>query len=551
MKYKWTNLYPNKITKKQSPKEIVEILLSNRQIEPANENQFLNPLNPKKLTASQVGINKEEIKQAVKLIKQTGKKKKIIIYGDYDVDGIAAAGLLWESLWQRDYDVLPFIPNRDLGYGLKKEAIERLMNEHPDLDLIITVDNGIVAHQAVEYAKSKGIKVIITDHHQLSETLLPADAIIHSTKVAGSGVSWFLAKEFGYRQTDLVALGTISDLMPLTSYNRSFVKFGLEELSRSRRVGIRELKRVAGLNLGQPLSPWQISFILAPRLNAAGRIDDPLISLRILCSKNKIRAKELAEELDKINFLRQEMMKESFDLAKEVVHDRGLGLEKLIVIADKNFHPGIIGLIAGNLTEEYNRPAVVISKGPKVSKGSARSIPGISIVDLIRQTADVLINIGGHESAAGFSVQTSKLSKLNQRLVEIGQESISDENLILKKRFDFEIDFSLINKRLYRLGQKLAPFGCGNPKPTFLLRNARIMNLQTVGSDGSHLKLWLDDPTTPKIERIAAEAIGFGWGDWQEELLPGDTVNLIFNFNLNRWNGKETLQLKIKDMELC
>lgn len=555
MKYHWASKYPKKVTSEMSDKDILQVLLKNRSIPPDDIKDFLNPTNPRKTVPSDFGISGQEVAKAKKIIEEIGRSKKIIVYGDYDVDGLTASAILWQALWNKDYDVLPFIPNRDDGYGMKKEIIDRLIDQYPDLGLIITVDNGIVANDEIKYAQEKGIKVILTDHHQPSKKIPEADAIVHTTEIAGCAVAWNLAREFGYQGLSLVAMGTISDMMPLTGFNRSFVKFGLDELSRSRQVGIRELKKVAGVDFDQNLSPWQVSFILGPRLNAAGRIGDPLNSLRLLCTRNKSQAAELAEKLNTVNLERQEMMAEANELAKKFVDKK---LKKLIVIADEDFHPGIIGLIAGNLTEIYSRPAIVISKGSRISKGSARSVSGISIVDLIRQVSNDLIDVGGHEQAAGFSVETKKLDEIIEKLTAIGEEVISEDDLVVQKTADFEVDFSMLTKSFFRLGQKLAPFGVGNPSPTYLLRNARVVKSQTVGSDNGHLKLWLDDPETPKVERILseaksnlAEAIGFGWGAWDAKISPGDCVNLVFNLNLNRWNGRETLQLKIKDIELC
>jgi single-stranded-DNA-specific exonuclease len=550
MKKKWTPNYPKKLTKSDSPSKILRILTANRGISKSNIPGFLKPCRPPELKLEEVGINDKELNKAVDIIKQVGKKKKIIIYGDYDIDGLSAAAVLWEALWKSGYNVLPYIPNRKTGYGLKKSVIKQLINEHPDLSLIITVDNGIVAYGAVEYARKNGLKVIITDHHLVGSQQLEADAIIHSTEIAGCGVAWFLARRFGYQSTDLVALGTIGDLLPVTGINRSFVKFGLRELSRTNRPGINALKKIAGLEKNEELLPWQISFIIGPRLNASGRIDDPMGSLRLLCTKNQSRGLEIARTLDNLNKQRQEMTEFGVDLAEEILSKK----DGIILVSGSDFHPGIIGLIAGKLTEKFYQPAIVVSQGEEISKGSARSIPGVDIVGIIRQAKDLLIDVGGHPMAAGFSLETKNLNKLFKKLQNISSKEIKKTDLIAKKEYDFEIDFSLINKRFYSLVQKLSPFGVGNPQPSFMLKKAKVQEIRRIGSNSKHLKLFLDDPETPKIEQVPAdlaEAIGFGWGEWSEKINSGDLVNLIFNFNLNRWNGKEILQLKIKDIELC
>lgn len=553
MKYKWVRGYSSKVTSDYKPKKILDILAKNRGIKREDIKPFLNPPQVAKLRPESVGINPDNLEKAVKLINKN-KEKKIIIFGDFDVDGISATAILWEALWKKGYDVLPYIPNREDGYGLKKESISNLIKQYPQLSLLITVDNGIVAYQAVDYAKEKGLDVIVTDHHLKQSKSLHADVVVHTTQLAGCGIAWFLANQFGYQHSDLAALGTIADLLPLVGPNRSFVKQGLKELGSSTRWGIRALKKISGLKVDEDLVPWQISYLLGPRLNASGRISDPINSLRILCTKKQTRAFRLAHKLDSLNKQRQEMTSFGVELAKELVDEKS----KLIGVSTSDFHPGIIGLIASKLSGEFERPAIVISQGKKISKGSARSIPGINIVDLIRQAEDLLEDVGGHSMAAGFTLQTKRIKPLLTALDKIAEKEIQKSDLILKKEVDFSIDFSLLNRPFYQLIQKLAPFGVGNPEPKFLLENARIVNLQTVGSSQSHLKLWLDDPETPKVERIAAEVksgltevIGFGWGEWEKKLTPGDMINLVFNLNLNRWNGKERLQLKIKDIELC
>ncbi len=561
MKNKWIPNYPEKITKSDGRRKILRILTANRGIDKSDLKSFLKPCRPAELRHKDIGISEKELNKAVEIIKQVGKKKKIIIYGDYDIDGLSAAAVLWEALWKSGYNVLPYIPDRKTGYGLKKSVIKRLIKKYPDLSLIITVDNGIVAYSAVEFARDKGLKVIVTDHHLTGSQQLKADALIHSTQIAGCGVAWFLARQFGYQSTGLVALGTIGDLLPVTGVNRSFVKFGLQELSRTTRPGINALKKVTGLEKNQQLLPWQISFIIGPRLNASGRVDDPMGSLRLLCTKNPRRALEIAQSLDNLNKQRREMTEFGVDLAEEILSKK----DEIILVSSSDFHPGIIGLIAGKLTEKFYRPAVAVSQGEEVSKGSARSIPGVDIVEIIRQAKDLLIDVGGHPMAAGFSVETKNLDKLFKELQKTARKSIKKSDLVAKKKLDCEIDFSLIDKRFYNFIQKLSPFGVGNPQPTFMLKKAKIQRIKRIGSNSRHLKLYLDDPRTSKIEQIPAEAksdlaeakfdlaeaIGFGWGEWSEKINSGDLVNLVFNFNLNRWNGKETLQLKIKDIELC
>ena len=554
MKKKWLVLCSKKITKKSSEKKIISLLLKNREI---SVDSLLDASSAKDLDGSLAGIKKSSLKKAVKLINEIGKKKRrsrvfdanIIVYGDYDADGLCATAILWQALWQKKFNVLPYIPDRiNDGYGINPQTIKKLKNKYPDLALIITVDNGIVAHKAVKFARKQGIKVIITDHHLPPPRgdLPLAEVIVHSVKLSGSGVAWFLAREFGYRDLDLAAIGTIADMLPLQEVNRNLVKLGLSDLGQTRKIGLKLLMQRANLSRsGGGILPWQVSFILAPRLNAVGRLADAMDGLRLLCTVNREKATVLAGRLDEINKKRQQITNSCLERARKKV---GSSKEKLILTADKSYHQGIIGLVAGKLAQEFYRPAIVIWRGDGYSKGSARSVSGCNIIELIRKAKDLLVDLGGHPMAAGFTIETKNIEKFIRQMKKIAEKRIKPKLLIPQLKIDFEIDFSLINENFYQLISKLAPFGFGNPEPVFLLRNARVTNLRTMGKSEQHLKLWLDDPRTPVVERLAAEAVGFGWGKWRDKLLPGGLVDLVFNLNLNHWNGRETIQLKIKDL---
>ncbi len=546
---KWLILYPKKVTQEFSKERILELLLENRG---ASRPQGQIALAKDQVDPELAGIATQSLAAAIGLIQKAIRhEKKIIIYGDYDVDGLTATAVLWEALWRQGAKVLPFIPDRIRdGYGINPKTIRRLKKQHPDLELIITVDNGIGAHEAVALAHDLGIQIIISDHHLAPNYLPEAEAIIHSPQLAGVGVAWFLAREFGYQDLDLVALGTVADLLPLQGINHQLVKLGLKELADTRRVGLRELMTRAGLKNKEELSSWEISFILAPRLNAVGRLAQAIDGLRLLCAdyfpQKEQLAIELASRLEQINNQRQDLMNQSFEDAQKKVGSR---LKKILFAADESYHQGIIGLVAGKLVEKFYRPAIVVWRGERYSKGSARSIPGCNIVELIKAAEDLLVDLGGHPMAAGFTIETENIEKFAQRIEQIAESVIEPESLIPQLKIDFEIDFSLVNKDFYQLIRGLAPFGFGNPEPTFLIRQARVVNLRVMGKQEQHLKLWLDDPQTPLVERLVAEAIGFGWGEWSNRLLPGDLVDVVFNLGLNRWNGRETLQLKIKDLK--
>jgi len=542
----WFLKFKKKLTKDSSSQEILSILLKNRGVKKTNLDEFLRISSPDKITPGQVGIKKSELKKAKKVIEEIGKENLIIIYGDYDVDGLTATAIIWEALWKQGYNVIPFIPDRKKdGYGLNPKSVKRLKKENPKLSGIITVDNGIVAIKGVKAAKDLGLKVVITDHHLPADSLPPADAIVQTVKLAGVGVSWFLAKEFGPQIHDLVAIGTIADMMPLVSANRSFVKFGLRELCVSKRIGLQLLKAKIGIKPDKEILPWQVSFLIAPRLNAAGRLNQAIDALRLICTKDKKKAAELVDKLNNINNQRQDLTLLGLEHAKK----NFVNNKDLITIAEsKNYHLGVIGLIAGKLMESCSKPAIAISKGKEISKGSARSVPGVNILDLIKSQKKFLIDVGGHKMAAGFSLKTKNLEKFIKALKKDAKKEIDKKDLIPKLKIDAEIDFALISKRFYVLIQELSPFGFGNPEPIFLIKNARIVKLQALGKEKAHLKLHLDDPETEKIEKIVAEAIGFGFGNWQKNLDVGDLVDLAASIDLNYWNGRETIQLKIKDL---
>lgn len=542
-KKKWVLLHDKKILRDDYPDKILKILLKNRKITAREKETFLSPLRPKTLTPRMVGISKMDLDAAVKLIKKS-KKFKIIIYGDYDADGLCASAILWEVLWSKGYDVIPFIPDREKdGYGINPQSVKKLKKNYPDLGLIITVDNGIVANKGVKMAKELGIKVIVTDHHLASGKPPDADVIVHSTKLAGSAVAWFLSFWLGAGSLELAALGTIADMLPLLGPNRSFVKYGLKEMARTKRVGLKTLKKKGKVD-GEVL-PWHVSFILAPRLNAAGRLSEAIDGLRLLCTKSSQKAKELADKLERINYRRQRMTVDGLKNAKDQVKDSS---EKILFAIDSSYHPGIIGLIAGKLADEFHRPTIVISKGKTLSKGSARSVNGCNIIEMIRKWGKFLIDAGGHPMAAGFTIETKNIDKFVKQMTKSAKRVIKKEDLIPRLKIDFEINFDLISKKFYNFVQKLSPFGLGNPEPLFLVKGARVVRSQALGAKKQHLKIWLDDPGTKAIERVVAEAIGFGWGDFWNDLVSGDLVDLVASLSLNRWQGRETLQLKIKDI---
>lgn len=533
---------------KRSTEAIIKTLLKNRHLISKKQiDEFLNPSKPKTLTPQSVGIKKREIGKAIRRIKKAIRKsEEIIIYGDYDADGICGTAILWETLNSLGAKVLPYIPKRlEEGYGLSIQGIKNL----PDVKLIITVDNGITANEAIGYAVKNDIDVVITDHHIPGKKLPEALAIVHTTELSGAGVAWALARELSPSSDflELAAIGTIADVTPLIGANRSLVKNGLKELNKTKRFGLLALFEEAGLEKGK-IDTWKVSFVIGPRLNATGRLTDAMDSLRLVCTKDPIRAEKLAKKLGEENRRRQKLTKEIF------LHAKGLlppSCPKLLFVASPSYHKGIVGLVAGNLAEEFYRPAVVVSIGKEFSKGSARSIEGFDIIKAIRKCENFLIDCGGHPMAAGLTVETSNLEKLKRSLIKIAEKELNEEKLTRVLQIDCDLRLSDLTWKLYEVLEKFTPFGIGNPKPIFVTYGLRIVEMRTVGNNDTHLKLKLDDPKTKKIEEVSAlDGIGFGMGDLAAKIKVGDLVDIAYTLEKNTWNEEEKLELKIKDMKV-
>lgn len=557
---------------------LLDILLKNRDIHKKDIDAFLHPT-LEAITLDSVGIDKRQLNKALKRIHAAIKQKeKIIVYGDYDVDGITGTAILWETLHGLKANVMPYIPHRvDEGYGLSEKGITNVLQQHPDLKLIITVDNGIVASSAVDFANSKNVEVIITDHHVSADgvgNLPQAFSIVHTTKLCGAGVAWVLAGELkkqfnviasGEKQShiegiatspaaprndnleednhlELAALGTIADLVPLTGANRAIVKHGLKKLCSTERKGLLALFKEAGCDQNA-LGVYQVGHVIAPRLNATGRMESAMDSLRLLCTKDDKRAYELAASLGRINKERQQVMFNATEHASLTLKGRN-ALKKLLIVADKKYPEGVIGLVAGRLVEEYYRPAIVIAKGEKVSKGSVRSVNGFNIIEFLRNSSEYFVNVGGHPMAAGFTIETEKLEAFQKALEDMAEGILDDTRLTRTLRVDTIIPFSFISTAMYHALQSLAPFGMGNPEPTFLSEKVEIKDIRQLGKEGKHLKLMLQQDYGPILEAVA-----FGMGELYESYAAGDIIDVVYTVDENSWNGQTKLQLKLKDMK--
>jgi len=544
MRWRILNKIQNSKFKIQN-EEIIKILLENRGLKTKKEQEeFLHPPKPQDLTTKEVGISSVNLKKAIARIKEAIKtKEKIIIYGDYDTDGVCGTAILWEAIYRRGGKVMPFIPKRKEGYGMKVARLEEMAKE--GVKLVITVDQGIVAARQAEKAKDLGLDLIITDHHLPGGKKPEALAILHTTKLSGAGVAWFLAKNLGDENgLDLATIGTVSDVVPLLGPNRSIVKYGLEVVRKTKRIGLISLYQTAGIS-PENIGNYEISFIIGPRLNASGRMDDPLDSLRLICTKDRQRASDLARIIEEKNRQRQSLTEEI------LIHARNLwltsdGKSSLIFVQDKSYEEGVIGLVAGKLMEEFYRPAVVLAPRENHWVASARSIEEFNIVEAIRACAEFLGPHGGHRKAAGFTIEENKVSLVRQRLIELAQQKLDEKNLKPTLTIDLELSLKDLSLSLYDQLTTLAPFGEGNPQPVFATRNVQVLDAQLVGSESKHLKLRLVD----SVSGFTVEAIGFGFGDFFSQLSPEAPIDIAYNLITDEWNGKRKIQLKLKDIKI-
>lgn len=509
--------------------DLVEQLLINRTLTLKKEKeQFFNP----NISDFEENLNIDGIKKAQGRINQAIKNNElIIVYGDYDVDGICASAILYKGLTSLGAKVLPYIPHREKeGYGMSNLGLQ--FAKDSNAAVVITVDNGIVAINQARFAKELGLDLIITDHHLPQKILPDAYGIVHSTKMCGAAVAWCLIREVIKKEEaeellQFVAIATICDLLPLVGLGRAFVVWGLKILNKTTNLGLIALINESGINLDD-IGSYEVGYILGPRLNAMGRLEHAIDSLRLLCTKNQAKAKKLAKMLCQTNTLRQQMTAAALQQAKSlIIKDRSIH-----VLFSKEWSSGIIGLIAGKITDEYSRPAIAISIGESISKGSARSIDGINIVEVIRKHLDILIDVGGHPGAAGFSILTDKIEIFKSRLEK--EEIILPEEKVLF--IDAEIETKDLTKSLVSKLRKFEPFGFGNPRPTFVTYGMKISDMRTVGS-GKHLKFRTD----------GIDAIAFGMGEFENMVQNGQQIDVAYNLEIDSWNEQEKLQIKVKD----
>jgi single-stranded-DNA-specific exonuclease len=482
--------------------------------------------------------------------------EKIVVYGDYDADGVTATALLVLALKTLGAEVKEYIPNRfDEGYGLNMEAMRMLSEE--GTNLIITVDCGIRSWDEAEFTRSVGMDLIITDHHSPLNELPHAFAVINPKQsedtypeknLAGVGLAYKLVEALSLSEKysnldahdylDLVALGTVADLVPLTGENRSLVRSGLELIRQPIRQGMMALIGVSGLTPAR-INTTDIGFSLAPRLNASGRLESALASFNLLTSPDPMEVGQLAQWLEIQNRDRQKIMRDIQSKAeKQIITDEQVPL--LLFAADMEYNPGVVGLAASRLTEQYYRPSIIANIGEKYTRGSCRSIPEFHITQALDQCKDLLEHHGGHAAAAGFTVSNELLPILIDRIRVLAKEQLGGLDLRPKIFAETEIPLSDLKPDLLKYLNWLQPTGMGNPAPIFMSSGLKVTRQKAIGADSSHLKLSVTDG------KITYDAIAFRQGYWIAQL--PQRVDLMFTFELNEFNGQVSLQLNVKDI---
>ena len=475
--------------------------------------------------------------------------EQILIYGDYDADGMTSASIVKEALEQLGAECQVYLPNRFTdGYG-PNASVYKYFIEQEGISLIVTVDNGVAGHEAIELAQSMGVDVIVTDHHSMPETLPDAYAIVHPEhpdadypfkQLAGCGVAFKLAcallEEVQVELLDLVAIGTIADMVSLTDENRIMVQYGLEMLGHTQRIGLQEMLDMAGIAANE-VTEETVGFQIAPRLNALGRLDDPNPAIDLLTGFDDEEAHEIALMIHQKNEERKEIVQSIYEEAKTMVDPE----KKVQVLAKEGWNPGVLGIVAGRLLEELGQTVIVLNIEDGRAKGSARSVEAVDIFEALDPHRDLFIAFGGHAGAAGMTLEVEKLTDLSQVLEDYIREKGADASGKNKLNLDEELDLETLSLETVKSFERLAPFGMDNQKPVFYIKDFHVESARTMGAGNAHLKL--------KISKGEAsfEVVAFGQGRWATEFAQTKNLELAVTLSVNQWNGQTALQLMMVD----
>ncbi|OGY21841.1 MAG: single-stranded-DNA-specific exonuclease RecJ [Candidatus Woykebacteria bacterium GWB1_45_5] len=529
----------------ENGKDLRRVLIENRNIR--DPDSFFKPHLYKLTSPSKLF---PDLEKAVERIKKAIKNKELVyIYGDFDADGITGTAILWETIDLLGGKVLPFIPHRvKEGYGLHAQALKSLAKE--GAKVIISVDCGVTAVDEAEISKKLSVDLIITDHHPIKAVVPDPFALLHDENLAGSGVAFMLAKalleSFAkseekqlFKNLELATIGTIADIVSLVGDNRIIAANGLHNLSASNRIGLRALYEEAAI--AKRIGPYEVGFIIVPRLNAAGRMEHALDSLRLLLTRNRERARQLAVKLSETNRRRQEALEGALAHARQGV--QAGKLPKIIIVQNKTYPAGVIGLVAARLAEEFYRPAIVIAEG-ETCKGSARSICGFDIAAAIAAAAEHLETYGGHPMAAGFSVTSTEIRRFKEKILDYAEKTLKGTDLTPTLNIDTGLDGAYLNPATLELVREFEPFGTGNPEPIFLTKNLQVIRSNPVGRGGRHTRFVFRTPAN-----FIVDGIGFGLGD--RKVGEGQLLDTVYNLKEDTWQGNGRLELKIKDFRLA
>ena len=490
--------------------------------------------------------------------------EKICIHGDYDVDGVTSTALLVRALRALKGNVEFRLPHRLRdGYGIKPAVVGDAAKS--GVKLIVTCDCGITACDTVEAANQAGIDMIVTDHHEPGPELPRAKAVINPKRqdavypfreLAGVGVAFKLAqglvRKLGHseeafitRFTDLAALGTVADVVPLLGENRTLVKHGLGAIPGSKKIGLRTMLKSTGLE-GKPLTAYYLAFVLGPRINAAGRMADATAALRLLITTEEAEAINLTSEMERHNTERRAEQERIVAEAMELAQPKAEAGARVLVLSKEGWNRGVVGIVASKICERFTRPAILISRDEAsgIGGGSARSVAEFNLIEGLRGCEDLLVRFGGHALAAGVSVHLAKLDEFEERINSLAFEAIPEEELAPRIEVDAEVDAAAITRELADAVASMEPFGTGNPEPLFVTRDMAVLQRSRVG-DGSHLKFQLQADG-----RGPVNCIGFGMGDLADSLELGSRVDLCYSVRLNSYNGTESVQLVAKDVRV-
>ena len=499
----------------------------------------------------------QDMPKAVKLIEQAiSKKDAVMLYGDYDVDGVTALAILKNTLKKKGLDTQHHIPHRIKdGYGLNKNILPILKQKK--IKLLITVDCGTSSLAEIKAMREAGIEVIVTDHHQPSDAALPAASAILNPKLkhctylykelAGVGVAYKLCQALSKNNLkddlDLVSLGTIADVVPLTGENRIIAKEGLLSITRRKRPGINALIEVSRLGKRE-INAQFVSFILGPRINASGRMDTAETALKLLLSTEQKEAEEFARALDTHNRQRQKVENGIMEEAQAMIaREVNFKEHKVIVLAKEGWHQGVLGIVASKIADKFYRPTIVISMGEKFCKGSGRSIKNFHLFSALLECKELLEAFGGHSHAVGLTVDKKNIEHLKRKINQLAKDQLALEDLLPSLEIDLELDFADLNERLVEEIALLEPFGTCNPEPLFYTRNLKLKGEPLLLSRDT-LKFWGTDG------KITCSIIGFGMGSFRESLMQANSFDLVYTPQIDTWQEKSSLILEAKEIFL-